>query len=67
MTVVEDYKNFMEERLCFHKHDFAIIAEGISDLCDGICGGVKTACSQVKPTKVFEQSNLRLQSHPRFM
>ena len=57
----------MEERLCFHKHDFAIIAEGISGLCDGICGGVKTACSQVKPTKVFEQSNLRLQSHPRFM
>ena len=28
---------------------------------------VKTTCSQAKPPKVFEESNLRLKSHPRFM
>ena len=35
--------------------------------CDDIGGAAKTTCSQAKPPKVFEQSNLRLQSHPRFL
>ena len=49
-------------------HDkLGISVEWISVPCDGIGGAVKTTCSQAKPPKVFELSNLRLQSHPRFM
>ena len=50
----QNYKNFMEERLCSHKHDFGIGAEWISVPCDDIAGAVKTTCSQEKPPKVFE-------------
>ena len=57
----------MQECLCSHKHDLGISVEWISVPCDGIGGAVKTTCSQAKPPKVFELSNLRLQSHPRFM
>ena len=32
-----------------------------------ICGAVKMTCSQAKPPKVFEQSNRRLQSYPRWL
>ena len=39
----------MEERLCYHKHDFSISAELISAPCDDIGGAVKTTCSQGKP------------------
>ena len=57
----------MQERLCSHKHDFGISAEWISAPCDGTGGAVKTTFIQEKPPKVFELSNLRLQSYPRFM
>ena len=36
----------MEERLCFHKHDFGISVEWISVPCDCIVGAIKTAFSK---------------------
>ena len=50
----KNYKNFMEERLCSHKHDFGISAEGISAHCDGIGGAGKRTCGLAKRPKVFE-------------
>ena len=51
-----------------HKHDFGISAEWVF-LQQTIASlpVMATTCSQAKPTEVFEQSNLRLQSHARFM
>ena len=44
----------MDERLCFHRHDFSISAEQISAPCDGIGGAVKTTYRQEKSPKAFE-------------
>ena len=60
--------------LCSHEHDSGISVEWVffaksyfKSPCDGTGGAVKMTCSQAKPPKVFEKSNLRLQSHPRFI
>ena len=50
----KNYKSFIEERLCSHKHNFNISAEWISTPCNDIGGAVKMKCSKAKPWKVFE-------------
>ena len=63
---IKYYKNFMDSGS--HKHDFGISAEWVF-LQQTIASlpVMATTRSQAKPTEVFEQSNLRLQRHARFM
>ena len=60
MTVVENSANNAID-LCSYKHDFGISTEWVffatsycKSPCDDLGGAVKTTCSQVKPSKVFE-------------